>query len=548
MQHYLLFVNYSGFSLFRLKEFDSIAALSKEVQANIKDYSTFKTIMNLEAFQPFTGSTHCVAYHQAMMEGKMNTELQTFLEKNLPSNVVLCLENRKLAVIIKETFKISVLTTGICLELYDGICKHFPKFVPKLNKEDRLKLKLGAVHLITRTTLRFNPNSNDNLLIQNIGILDQLDKTINTWAMRLREWYSTHFPELYPIVPDNYKFSKLVTVIKDRKTLDGSKLEEIMEIVEDEDKAKQIIEAAKTSMGVDMVDLDLYQQEHFAQKVTSLMEYRKHSAGYLKDKMNTIAPSLAALVGEAVGARLIARAGSLTKLAKCPGSTIQVLGAEKALFRAIKSKGNTPKYGLLYNSTFISKANFKNKGRISRFLANKCAIASRIDSLSGQFLRDQVEERLKFLEGGPIPRKNEEVMLEALMKEEEELAKAKAAKKEKKKKKRETSDMLNEEETAEEEMPKKKKKKSHQAEEEEEEVQEEVVEDDVPKKKKKKKKSAHTSEEEVTEAEPEPEVEPKKKHKKNKAMNGNCTQEEETMEPAVGELVKKKKKKKSQAS
>merc|ERR1712137_17918 len=103
------------------------------------------------------------------------------------------------------------------------------------------------------------------------------------------------------------------------------------------------------------------------------------------------------------------------------GSTVQILGAEKALFRALKTKGNTPKYGLIFHSTFIGRAQQKNKGRISRYLANKCSMASRIDCFSdeattifGEKLRDQVEERLAFLTEGTTPRKNLEVMQEAI--------------------------------------------------------------------------------------------------------------------------------------
>lgn len=117
--------------------------------------------------------------------------------------------------------------------------------------------------------------------------------------------------------------------------------------------------------------------------------------------------------------KLFSQAGSLTNLAKAPASTVQILGAEKALFRALKTKGNTPKYGLIYHSTFIGRADAKNKGRISRYLANKCSIATRIDSfqeepsnLYGQKLRDQVEERLKFYETGAAPRRNIDVMEE----------------------------------------------------------------------------------------------------------------------------------------
>ena len=96
-----------------------------------------------------------------------------------------------------------------------------------------------------------------------------------------------------------------------------------------------------------------------------------------------------------------------------------ILGAEKALFRALKKKGNTPKYGLIFHSSFIGRANAKNKGRISRYLANKCSIASRIDAFSdaatskyGEMMHGQVEERLKFYDTGDAPRKNIDCMEE----------------------------------------------------------------------------------------------------------------------------------------
>lgn len=134
-----------------------------------------------------------------------------------------------------------------------------------------------------------------------------------------------------------------------------------------------------------------------------------------------VAPNLGALIGDIIAARLISHAGSLTNLAKYPASTVQILGAEKALFRALKTKGNTPKYGLIFHSTFIGKANARNKGRISRYLANKCSIASRIDCFSdfqttlfGEKLKEQVEERLAFYDKGTAPRKNIAMMQEVI--------------------------------------------------------------------------------------------------------------------------------------
>jgi len=193
--------------------------------------------------------------------------------------------------------------------------------------------------------------------------------------------------------------------------------------------------------------------------------------------MNAVAPNLAALIGDIVGSKLISHAGGLTNLSKYPASTIQILGAEKALFRALKTKGKTPKYGLIFNSTFIGRAQQKNKGRISRYLANKCAIASRVDCFSeaptnkfGESLKDQMEERLKYLTAGTKPRKNKEVMDEVIQSLKEDglyygdnKKNGEATKAEKKKDKKRKNSAISadsDEEVKAAEKPKKKKKKS----------------------------------------------------------------------------------------
>merc|ERR1712187_1075117 len=184
---------------------------------------------------------------------------------------------------------------------------------------------------------------------------------------------------------------------------------------------QSIQDAARKSVGMEISDIDLINVDHFSNQVVQLVEYRKELSKYLQDKMGNVAPNLAALIGDVVGARLISHAGSLTNLAKYPASTVQILGAEKALFRALKKKGNTPKYGLIFHSTFIGRAAAKNKGRISRFLANKASIACRMDCFSdepnaivGNVLRQQVEDRLKFFESGETPKKNIDVMHAAM--------------------------------------------------------------------------------------------------------------------------------------
>ena len=255
------------------------------------------------------------------------------------------------------------------------------------------------------------------MVIQSIALLDQLDKDINTFAMRVREWYSWHFPELKDIVKDNLLFAQCAAYIKDKSQLSEESLEGLTAVTGDESVSAAILKASRSSMGMDVSVPDMINISMFTDRMVSLALYRKDLFAYLQDKMATVAPNLSTLIGETVAARLIQKAGSLTSLAKCPASTVQILGAEKALFRALKTKGNTPKYGLIYHSSFIGRATAKNKGRISRYLANKCSIASRIDSFIeeptsayGEQLRDQVEERLRFYDTGETPRKNVDVM------------------------------------------------------------------------------------------------------------------------------------------
>jgi len=305
---------------------------------------------------------------------------------------------------------------------------------------DMAQSQLGLGHSYSRSKVKFNVNRVDNMIIQSICLLDQLDKDVNTFTMRVIEWYSWHFPELVKIADNNFLFCKLAVFIKNKSDLSAEKLEGLTEITKDESKAKDILEAAKMSMGTDIAQIDLVNIEHFANRVIALTLYRDDLNSYLIKKMNACAPNLSALIGEKVGARLISHAGSLTSLAKYPASTVQILGAEKALFRSLKTKGNTPKYGLIFKSSFIGQATQKNKGRIARYLANKCSIASRLDSFSdvptdqfGLLLKQQVEERLEFYKTGTKPRKNSEVMKEGMEKVEQENNEEKKEEKEKKK-------------------------------------------------------------------------------------------------------------------
>merc|ERR1712048_1536039 len=137
---------------------------------------------------------------------------------------------------------------------------------------------------------------------------------------------------------------------------------------------------AKMSMGSEITETDLKNITSLATQVRDLSQYRTELYDYLKKRMMAIAPNLTLMVGELVGARLLAHAGSLVSLAKYPASTVQLLGAEKALFRALKTKGDTPKYGLIYHASFVNAASQMNKAKIARTLACKTSLSARVDA------------------------------------------------------------------------------------------------------------------------------------------------------------------------
>jgi len=428
MALYVLFESASGYALFHAYGMDEIAQNTQAVRDSVVDLNRFGQVVKLVAFSPFSSAMDALNQCNAVSEGIMTDELRNFLELNLPkvkegkkAKFSLGVAEPKVGSQISEVTKIPCQSNEFVLEILRGVRLHFDKFIKDLKPTDLDKAQLGLGHSYSRAKVKFNVNRVDNMVIQAIFLLDTLDKDINSFSMRVREWYGYHFPELMKIVNDNYLYAKIAKFVENKSELSEAQLPALEDIVGDEDKAKEIVEAAKASMGQDISPIDLINVQQFAQRVINLSEYRKKLYDYLVTKMNDIAPNLASLIGEVVGARLISHAGSLTNLAKCPASTLQILGAEKALFRALKTKGNTPKYGLIFHSSFIGRASSRNKGRMARYLANKCSIASRIDCFSetsttvfGEKLREQVEERLDFYDKGVAPRKNLDVMKSAL--------------------------------------------------------------------------------------------------------------------------------------
>ena len=232
----------------------------------------------------------------------------------------------------------------------------------------------------------------DLLIAHAIQTLDDLDKTINLFMSRIREWYGVHFPELDRLLDKHETYARLVFKLGNKENFTLENLEK-MEIPKA--KAERIAKTSETSMGADLTETDLSQIQALCKNVIELYKLRESLEAYLDKAMEEVAPNTKALVGSLLGARLIAIAGGLTNLAKRPASTIQVLGAEKALFRSLKTGTRPPKHGIIFQHTYLHEAKKWQRGKIARALAGKIAIAARTDAFGGRYIGEELKADLE---------------------------------------------------------------------------------------------------------------------------------------------------------
>jgi nucleolar protein 56 len=235
----------------------------------------------------------------------------------------------------------------------------------------------------------------DLVIAQAIQTLDDLDRTVNLFMGRLREWYGVHFPELDRLIEKHETYARLVMKLGYREnfTLEALEKESVPK-----EKAENVSQVAEKSMGADMAEQDFAEIQALSKNVLELYELRKNIEAYVERTMEEVAPNTMAVAGALLGARLIAIAGSLQNLAMKPASTIQVLGAEKALFRSLKTGARPPKHGLIFQHALLHDAKRWQRGKIARVLAGKLAIAARIDAFGGRYAGDTlkagIEKRL----------------------------------------------------------------------------------------------------------------------------------------------------------
>ena len=416
----LLFETAAGHALYELKNAAKLQGLDiAKVGEKFATEAGCEKNLALKAFAPFKDTAEAVAAATEHVESKLGKPLKKFLKKHVGDkalSVELGVADAKLGSLIKDKLGIPCAANAFVNECLRGVRSvatpgvlgdeaELGEIAVAGPKEVRA-MQLGLSHSLSRYKLKFSPDKVDTMVVQAVGLLDDLDKEVNTYAMRVKEWYGWHFPEMAKLVNDNVHYAKIVRAVRAR-TAAKAKVDELAEILDDEVAAKTLVATAEISMGTEVDESDMDHICNLADQVVELSAYRQRLADYLRSRMQAIAPNLTTLVGELVGARLVQHAGSIMNLAKHPASTIQILGAEKALFRALKTKHDTPKYGLIYHASLIGQAAPKHKGKISRVLAAKCALAVRVDALGedddatiGFDARAKVEARLRQLEGG----------------------------------------------------------------------------------------------------------------------------------------------------
>ncbi|AFK21731.1 hypothetical protein [Pyrococcus sp. ST04] len=245
---------------------------------------------------------------------------------------------------------------------------------------------------LTRLRIQEQSGARDKMVIQAIEALDDIDKVINLLVSRLREWYSLHFPELDEILPRHPQYVAFVKTIGHRDNADEEKLKEIGL---SEEKIRKILEAKEKTMGAWMDETDIKVVQDFAEEIDRLYKLRRELEDYIDRAMDDVAPNLKALVGAKLAARLISLAGGLRELAMMPSSTIQVLGAEKALFRHLRTGAKPPKHGVIYQYPAINRSPWWQRGKIARALAGKLAIAARVDYFSGEYIAEELKKELE---------------------------------------------------------------------------------------------------------------------------------------------------------
>ncbi|KAM3721307.1 Nucleolar protein [Dirofilaria immitis] len=383
----VLFETPAGYALFKLldeKKLENVDNIWDECSTPEKAQRIFQLI----SFKKFKDTAEAVENVTRLSEGRLTKALKKILKGKLHEDEMLAVGEVKLGNMIKEKFNVSCIYNAATQELMRSIRANLDSLLDE-HKQELHSMNLAVAHSLGRYRVKFNPEKIDTMIVQAVSLLDDLDKELNNYVMRCREWYGWHFPELSKIIQDHQAYTKTVKAMGMRSNAKNCDLSNILP----PELEARIKEEAEISMGTDISNSDTLHISGLCEQIIELTKYRSELADYLKNRMMVLAPNLTILLGELVGARLISHAGSLVNLAKYPASTVQILGAEKALFRALKTKRDTPKYGLIYHAQLIGQASTKIKGKVARKLAAKVSLSTRIDALADESMGTELGEK-----------------------------------------------------------------------------------------------------------------------------------------------------------
>ena len=328
-------------------------------------------------------------HDEGIVTPRLEKIIQTLIEKGYKK---IYLPSEKLANSIQKE---NILTTFSVdreanIHVRESIFELANKYLG-LSQEEYLNLNHRVSDTLSKRTIQRKLSETEALIIQTVQLLGEIDVILNNMNSRLREWYGLHFPELGLRIKDHQTYVKVVSLIGERSQID---LEKLQALGINPRLSRKIKELAETSMGASLRQEDMIRVRELANLITELEKYRENHSDYIIKITEKFAPNISTLAGPLLTAKLIENAGSLKRMAMLPSSTIQVLGAGKAMFRAIKTGAKPPKHGLLFQHSYVHGASRKERGKRARELAGKIAIASRADYFTRNFIADQLKEQL----------------------------------------------------------------------------------------------------------------------------------------------------------
>lgn len=328
-------------------------------------------------------------------QGKLPEEVQKFIAEITKPGDIIVVEDEDIGRFLSASLKTIKIehspSNNIFMKTRENITLLIEKTL-NIKPETYYSILHEVTISLARMKVKEVAEKRDLFIAQAINALDDVNKTINLFASRVREWYSLHFPELDSLVEEHEDYFKIVSSIGFRDKITS---EALVNLGVREELAEKISKAAVQSMGADLTEFDLEAIRLISDTGLRLYNVRRNLEKYIDEAMYEVAPNIRGLVGSLLGARLIALAGGLEKLAKLPASTIQVLGAEKALFRALRYGAKPPKHGVIFQHPLIHKSPKWQRGKIARALAAKLAIAARIDAFTGEYRADELREDLE---------------------------------------------------------------------------------------------------------------------------------------------------------